>query len=105
MAAGGGLALYGTKTIRAEHATDDQFLADNAANKDVITTKSGLQMQTIREGEGKSPTDTDITLIGYKGSLRDGTVFDQNPQAPMPVAGVVPGFQRSVEADAKGRKV
>jgi hypothetical protein len=104
IAAGGGLAWLGTSAIRAEHATDEQFLSSNADNKDVVTTKSGLQIQTIREGEGKSPTDTDIALVGYKGSLRDGTIFDQNPQAPMPVSGVVPGFSEALKRMQKGGK-
>jgi FKBP-type peptidyl-prolyl cis-trans isomerase FkpA len=104
LAAAVALALWGTQTIRTDHASDDQFLAENAANKDVVTTKSGLQMQTVREGEGKSPTDADIALIGYKGTLRDGTVFDQNPQAPMPVAGVVPGFSEALKRMQKGGK-
>jgi FKBP-type peptidyl-prolyl cis-trans isomerase FkpA len=104
LAAAAGLAWWGTKTVRSEYSTDDQFLAQNSGNKDVVTTKSGLQIQTIRAGEGKSPTDDDITLIGYKGTLRDGTVFDQNPQAPMPVAGVVPGFSEALKRMQKGGK-
>ncbi len=104
LAAAAALALWGTKSIRSDHATDEQFFADNAGTKDVVTTKSGLQMQTIREGEGKSPTDADITLVGYKGTLRDGTVFDENPQAPMPVAGVVPGFSEALKRMQRGGK-
>jgi FKBP-type peptidyl-prolyl cis-trans isomerase 2 len=104
IAAGAGLAWWGTKTVRADHATDEQFLADNAANKDVVTSKTGLQIQTIREGEGPSPTDSDIVLLAYKGSLRDGTVFDQNPQAPLPVAGVVPGFSEALKRMQRGGK-
>ncbi len=95
--AGGALAYWGTADIRSEYAGDDAFLADNADEKGVVTSKSGLQMLTIRGGEGKSPTDDDVTLIKYKGTLRDGTVFDENERAPLPVAGVVPGFSEALK--------
>ena len=95
--AGGALAYWGTSSIRSEYAGDDAFFADNADEKGVVTTKSGLQILTIRNGEGKSPTDADITLIKYKGTLRDGTVFDENERAPLPVAGVVPGFSEALK--------
>jgi FKBP-type peptidyl-prolyl cis-trans isomerase FkpA len=102
--AGGGLAYWGTSSIRTEYAGDDAFLADNADEKGVVTTKSGLQILTISGGEGKSPTDDDVTLIKYKGTLRDGTVFDQNDQAPLPVNGVVPGFSEALKKMQVGGK-
>jgi FKBP-type peptidyl-prolyl cis-trans isomerase FkpA len=102
--AGGGLAYWGTSSIRTEYAGDDAFLADNADEKGVVTTKSGLQILTISGGEGKSPTDDDVTLIKYKGTLRDGTVFDQNDQAPLPVNGVVPGFSEALKKMQIGGK-
>jgi FKBP-type peptidyl-prolyl cis-trans isomerase FkpA len=104
LASASGLAWWGTKSVRSDFATDTQFLAGNASNKDVVTTKSGLQIKTERAGEGPSPTDADIALVGYKGSLRDGTIFDQNPQAPMPVNGVVPGFSEALKRMQKGGK-
>jgi FKBP-type peptidyl-prolyl cis-trans isomerase FkpA len=95
--AGGALAYWGTADIRSEYAGEDAFLADNADEKGVVTSKSGLQMLTIRGGEGKSPTDDDITLVKYKGTFRDGTVFDQNERAPLEVTGVVPGFSEALK--------
>lgn len=102
--AGASLAWWGTGDVRAKYATDDQFFADNASVSGVVTSKSGLQMQTIRGGEGKPPSDDDIVLVGYKGTLRDGTVFDQNPQAPMEVSGVVPGFSEALKKMQRGGK-
>ena len=37
-----------------------------------------------------------------KADLRDGTVFDANEQAPMPVGGVVPGFSEALQLMQKG---
>jgi FKBP-type peptidyl-prolyl cis-trans isomerase FkpA len=39
----------------------------------------------------------------YRGTLRDGTVFDQSQQpAPMPVAGVVKGFSEGLKLMTRG---
>ena len=73
------------------------LLAENAKAEGVETTESGLQFKIMKPGKGPSPTDNDVVLIGYKGTLRDGSVFDENPQAPMPVAGVVPGFSEALK--------
>ncbi|NJM49772.1 MAG: FKBP-type peptidyl-prolyl cis-trans isomerase [Sphingomonadales bacterium] len=100
--AAGTLAWIGTADIRAKYQSNEAFLAGNGENKGVETTESGLQFQTIKAGEGPSPTDNDVTLIAYKGTLRDGTVFDQNEQAPLPVAGVVPGFSEALKKMQKG---
>lgn len=91
------LAYIGTKTISATYQTNASFLADNGKNDDIETMESGLQIQTIKAGEGPSPTTADIALIGYKGTLRDGTIFDENEQAALPVAGVVPGFSEALQ--------
>jgi FKBP-type peptidyl-prolyl cis-trans isomerase FkpA len=60
--------------------------------------------EVVEAGEGPSPTDGDIVLIKYAGRLGDGTVFDQQEQAPMPVTGVVPGFSKALKKMQKGGK-
>jgi FKBP-type peptidyl-prolyl cis-trans isomerase FkpA len=104
LAIAGALAWLGTSDIRAKYQSNENFLANNADADGVETTKSGLQIQTLAAGEGTSPTDNDVTLIGYKGTLRDGTVFDENAQAPMPVQGVVPGFSEALKKMKRGGK-
>ncbi len=56
------------------------------------------------EGQGASPTVSDVVLISYVGKLKDGTVFDQNPQAALPVDGLVPGFTQALLKMKKGGK-
>lgn len=96
------LAWFGTADVRGKYQTNADYLGDNADAGGVVTTASGLQIKTIKAGSGKSPTDDDVTLIAYKGTLRDGTVFDENPQAPLPVTGVVPGFSEALKKMQKG---
>lgn len=91
LAAGGGLAYWGTANVRSEYG-------------DVVTTASGLRYKVIQTGEGKSPTDDDVVLVSYKGMLKDGTIFDQNPQAGFPVTGVVPGFSEGLKIMQRGGK-
>lgn len=91
LAAGGGLAYWGTADVRSEYG-------------DVVTTASGLRYKVIQTGEGKSPTNDDVVLVSYKGMLKDGTVFDQNPQAGFPVTGVVPGFSEGLKIMQRGGK-
>jgi hypothetical protein len=79
-----------------------EFLAENAKAEGVTQTKSGLQYKVIKAGEGDSPVETSTALVKYEGSLRDGTIFDANEQAPMPVGGVVPGFSEALQLMQKG---
>lgn len=103
VAAGG--AYLGTSGAAVANAgTPEQFLAWNAKQDGVITTASGLQYQVLEEGKGPKPTDEDVVLVGYKGTLRDGKVFDENPQASFPVAGVVPGFSEGLKQMSRGGK-
>lgn len=56
------------------------------------TTPSGLKYQVLAEGTGPHPGHEDFALVAYKGTLPDGTVFDENERAPMEIGNVVPGF-------------
>jgi FKBP-type peptidyl-prolyl cis-trans isomerase FkpA len=96
------LAYFGTEAAVIKGATNEQFLAANADEEGVVTTASGLQYMVIKPGEGPSPIVTDTALVKYEGRLRDGTVFDANEQAPMPVGAVVPGFSEALQLMQKG---
>lgn len=99
--AAGGLAWAGQQGVAASPAA---FLSHNAHEDGVVTTESGLQYKVLEEGTGASPTVADVALVGYKGALLDGKVFDENPQAPMPIDGVVPGFSEGLQKMKKGGK-
>ena len=96
------LAYTGTQNAVVTGASNDQFMAANADEDGVVTTESGLQYKIITPGEGPSPTATDTALVRYEGTLRDGTIFDANEQAPMPVGAVVPGFSEALQLMQKG---
>ena len=97
--AAGGLAWAGQQGVVPSGAA---FLTRNADEAGVVTTDSGLQYKVLEEGQGASPTASDVALVGYKGTLTDGTVFDQNEQTAMPVDGVVPGFSEGLQKMKRG---
>jgi FKBP-type peptidyl-prolyl cis-trans isomerase FkpA len=102
LALAGGLAWAGTQRTVAMKGDNNAYLSWNKGQAGVVTTASGLQYKIIKKGVGAKPTDQDVALVNYKGSLRDGTVFDQNPQAPLPVGGMIPGFTEGLKLMSKG---
>lgn len=54
------------------------FLAANAKKDSVMTTPSGLQYKVLRNGNGRSPADTNTVTVHYRGRLINGTVFDES---------------------------
>jgi len=62
----------------AQLQKEKEFLEKNAKEEGVITLESGLQYKVIKEGTGKTPSDTDMVKIHYEGKLLDGSVFDSS---------------------------
>ena len=67
-----------------------------------VVTASGLMFQTLKAGTGANPTDEDVTLVDYKGTLRGGKQFDANQRTPFPVTGVIPGFTEALKMMQSG---
>ena len=73
-----------------------------AASPDFDLLTGGVTIETIEAGEGGSPAVTDFALVNYRGTLPDGTVFDEGEQVPMAVNQVVPGFSTALQAMQPG---
>ena len=88
--------------------TGEKFLAENAKKPGIKTTASGLQYQVLKAGEGAKPKPTDTVRVNYKGSLLDGTVFDDSSThggpAEIPLPQVVPGWQEGIALMPVGSK-
>jgi len=76
-----------------------------AGNRQFGRSDSGLSYQMLVEGTGASPSKDDYALLGYKGTLPDGTVFDENASAPLELSRLVPGFTEAVTKLKKGGKL
>ena len=96
------LAWAGTSKPVATAGSPEQFMAWHKARSGVVTTASGLQYQIVKKGAGATPSDADIALVNYKGTLRDGKPFDQGQRTPLPVTGVVPGFGEALKLMPRG---
>lgn len=88
----------------------EEFLAANAKKEGVKTTKSGLQYQVLKagDGKGKSPKATDTVKVHYHGTLIDGTVFDSSVDRGEPISfplnGVIPGWTEGLQLMKEGDK-
>ncbi|MCV6606056.1 MAG: FKBP-type peptidyl-prolyl cis-trans isomerase [Porticoccaceae bacterium] len=84
------------------------FLAGNSVKEGVVTTESGLQYKVIVEGEGASPSASDVVEVHYHGTLVDGTVFDssveRNETISFPLNRVIPGWTEGLQLMKEGAK-
>jgi FKBP-type peptidyl-prolyl cis-trans isomerase len=93
--------------VDKNHSAAAAFLAENAKKKDVQTTASGLQYKVIAPGSGPSPSASDDVVVNYKGTLLDGTVFDQTEgrgPATFGVGQVIPGWTEALLLMKPGAK-
>jgi len=89
------------KTSEKEITEAKQFLSDNKKNnKDIKVTRSGLQYQIIKQGEGEKPKPEDTIKINYSGSLISGEYFENTfstgEPATFQLKGVIKGFQEGL---------
>lgn len=86
----------------------EEYLAKNKTAANVKTTESGLQYVVEKEGEGKTPSDTDEVKVHYTGTLTDGTKFDSSVDrgqpAEFPVNGVIKGWTEALKLMKEGSK-
>ena len=85
-----------------------KFLAENAKKPGVITTKSGLQYEVLKQGAGKRPTATSKVTVHYEGRLINGTVFDSSIDRGEPITfalnQVIAGWTEGLQLMQEGAK-
>jgi FKBP-type peptidyl-prolyl cis-trans isomerase FkpA len=67
----------------------DEYLKKAAAEKGAVKTASGLVYTDVTPGSGPSPVADSTVKVNYKGTLRDGTVFDSSYERKQPVTFVL----------------
>lgn len=86
-----------------ETAPGPDFLARNAAARQVVSTPSGLQYFIIASGPrtGRSPVDGETVTFDYEGKLLTGETFDSSFERGQPLTGgvgdFVPGFTEALK--------
>jgi FKBP-type peptidyl-prolyl cis-trans isomerase FkpA/FKBP-type peptidyl-prolyl cis-trans isomerase FklB len=93
---------------KANVAKGAEFLAANAKKPGVQVTASGLQYQVLQAGTGPKPKATDVVRVNYRGTLLDGTVFDDSAQhggaATLPLPQMVDGWKEGIPLMPVGSK-
>ena len=86
------------------------FLAENKTKEGVVTLPSGLQYKILRAREGKKPTDVDTVECHYRGTLIDGTEFENTYATGQPVTlqvsnpALIAGFREALKLMPVGSK-
>ena len=87
----------------------EKFLEANGKKDGVVTTESGLQYKIIEAGNDVKPGPRDTVWVRYKGSLLDGTVFDEVAADADPIRltlnRVIPGWTEGLQLVGEGGKI
>lgn len=86
----------------------EAFLTANRSRPGVVTLPDGLQYQILKPGDGKKPAATDTVTVHYRGTLIDGTEFDNSYKRGEPatfgVKGVIAGWTEALQMMPAGSK-
>lgn len=75
-----GVLTHASPEIEQEKAESQKFIEKEAKVPKTEQMLSGLLYRPIKVGKGDYPTDTSMVTVEYKGTLRNGKVFDQSPK-------------------------
>ena len=80
----------------------EKFLKEDGA----MQTESGLAYMILEPGsEKKAVSNKDTVWVNYKGTLIDGTVFDQNDNISFPLGNVIAGWTEGMKLVGEGGKI
>ncbi len=86
----------------------DAFLAENKKKEGVVSLPSGLQYKILKAGDGRKPTDADTVECNYRGTLINGTEFDNSSRTGKPatfkVTGLISGWTEALKLMPEGSK-
>ncbi len=86
----------------------EKFLAENKDKPGIVTLPSGLQYKIITEGQGEPPAAHDQVTVNYRGTLIDGTEFDNSYKRGKSwtcnVSGVIKGWTEVLQLMKPGAK-
>jgi FKBP-type peptidyl-prolyl cis-trans isomerase len=85
-----------------------KFLAENKLKPNIKTTASGLQYEVFTEGSGAKPLASDSVTVHYRGTLLNGTEFDNSYSRGEPItftlSGVIKGWTEALQLMNVGSK-
>lgn len=96
------------KKAKAAKEEETKFFAENAAKPGMNVLPNGLHYEVLKAGDptGVKPTAADTVQVHYKGTLTDGTEFDNSfkrgEPARFPLGGVIKGWTEILQLMTKG---
>lgn len=98
-----------TGLAEANKAKAEKFFETNGKKDGVVTSESGLQYRIIDPGNDVKPGPRDTVWVLYKGSLINGTVFDETPEGAEPIRltlnRVIPGWTEGLRYIGEGGQI
>ena len=89
-------------------AAEKKFFEENGKKQGVNTTKSGLQYQILKEGNGEKPGPKSTVKVHYEGKLPNGVIFDSSiargEPIDFPVDQVIAGWTEALQLMKVGAK-
>ena len=83
-----------------------EYIAKFLKEDGSLQTESGLAYQIIEPGNDKhAVSDQDTVWVDYKGTLLDGTVFDENQNINFTLGRVIPGWSEGMKLVGEGGKI
>lgn len=103
------LMVSACNTTKDQSEVDDQTIKNYLTSKNLTATKdpSGVYYIMTTVGTGTSPTVASTVEVKYKGSLINGTVFDQtvtDKTLTYPLSGLIMGWQIGIPMMKEGGK-
>jgi FKBP-type peptidyl-prolyl cis-trans isomerase len=95
---------------QASWAKMQAYLEANKLKEGVKVTESGLQYRVLQSGKetARKPTWASTVQVRYRGTLIDGSVFDEtkpsDPPAEFEAGGVIKGWQEALTSMREGDK-
>jgi FKBP-type peptidyl-prolyl cis-trans isomerase FklB len=102
------LALAEQERVKENRRKEVEFLEANKKKEGVVTLKSGLQYKILKSGDGPRPKPGDTVTVHYRGTLLDGTEFDNSyarkQPATFPLKQVIKGWREALPLMTAGSK-
>lgn len=96
-------------TLAQNKEKETKFLDSNKKKDSVTVTESGLQYIIREAGNDVKPGPKDTIFVHYKGTLTDGTVFDETTpeqnSVRLTMNGVVKGWTEGLQLIGEGGKI
>lgn len=90
-------------------AEAEKFFVDNAKKEGVVETESGLQYIIREPGNDNHPGPESAVRVHYKGTLLDGTVFDETKEGDdaveLSLDRVIAGWTEGIQLIGEGGKI